>query len=29
MALEDKSRRLFAEWVQNLRKEVYVRLSDI
>ncbi|MEI7787478.1 MAG: peptidylprolyl isomerase [Chlorobiaceae bacterium] len=29
MALEDKNRRLFTEWVQMLRKEVYVRLSDI
>jgi len=29
MALEDKNRRLFTEWVQMLRKEVYVRVSDI
>jgi peptidyl-prolyl cis-trans isomerase SurA len=29
MALEAKNRRLFDEWVQMLRKEVYVRLSDI
>ena len=29
MALDDKSRRLFSEWVQSLRKEVYVHLSDI
>ncbi|NMW18163.1 MAG: peptidylprolyl isomerase [Chlorobiaceae bacterium] len=29
MALEDKYRRLFTEWVQMLRKEVYVRVSDI
>ena len=29
LALEDKNQRLFIEWVQKLRKEVYVRLSDI
>jgi len=29
MALEDKNHRLFTEWVQMLRKEVYVRVSDI
>ncbi len=29
MALDDKSRQLFNQWVQQLRKEVYVRLSDI
>jgi peptidyl-prolyl cis-trans isomerase SurA len=29
MALDDKNRRLFNEWVKILRKEVYVRLSDI
>lgn len=29
MALEDKSRNLFNDWVQMLRKEVYVRSSDI
>jgi len=29
MALDDKNRRLFNEWVQMLRKEVFVRISDI
>ncbi len=29
MALEDKNRRMFTDWVLMLRKEVYVRLSDI
>ncbi|MCX6180000.1 MAG: peptidylprolyl isomerase [Chlorobiales bacterium] len=29
MALDDKNRRLFNEWVQMLRKEVFVRVSDI
>lgn len=28
-ALDSKNRRLFSEWVQELRKEVYVRTSDI
>ncbi|MFZ4524029.1 MAG: peptidylprolyl isomerase [Chlorobium sp.] len=28
-ALDDKSRQIFNQWVQQLRKEVYVRLSDI
>ncbi|EAT58612.1 peptidylprolyl isomerase [Chlorobium ferrooxidans] len=28
-ALDNKNRRLFSEWVQQLRKEVYVRTSDI
>jgi len=29
MALEDKNRRRFNEWVQMLRKEVFVRVSDV
>ena len=29
MALDNKNRRLFNEWVQMLRKEVFVRVSDI
>ena len=29
MALDDKNRRLFNEWVLMLRKEVYVHISDI
>ena len=29
MALEDKNRRIFNEWVLRLRKEVFVRASDI
>jgi peptidyl-prolyl cis-trans isomerase SurA len=28
-ALDEKNRRLFTEWVKQLRKEVYVRRSDI
>ncbi len=29
LALENKNRQFFNQWVQQLRKEVYVRLSDI
>jgi peptidyl-prolyl cis-trans isomerase SurA len=28
-ALDDKNSKLFTEWVKELRKEVYVRISDI
>ena len=29
LALNDKNQQIFTKWVQQLRKEVYVRTSDI
>ena len=29
LALENKNQQIFSQWVQQLRKEIYVRTSDI